>query len=61
MIMADKGLTREQVILLASRGYLPSEWEVLLDYPRTMLIRRIDRSEAAVIYKPGSPEYREGK
>lgn len=57
----QKELTREQKILLASRGYLPDMWEVIVDGRQSMLIRRKDRLDAAVIFKEGSPEYRSGK
>ena len=51
--MADKKkeLTREQKILLVSRGFLPDMYEVLQDYPRSMLIRNKETKEAAVIFK----------
>lgn len=40
-----------QKILLASRGMPPSQYEVLQDYPHSMLVRNIYTKEAAVIYK----------
>lgn len=51
--MADEKvkLTREQRILLASRGYQPALYEVLQDYPHSMLIRNTQTKEPAVIYK----------
>ena len=56
--MADrKELTREQRILLACRGYQPALYEVLFDGRQCMLIRSLDRMDAAVIFKEGSPEY----
>ena len=48
-----KEMTRGQMILLASRGYLPSEWEILYDLPHTLLIRTKDRKDAAIIFKDG--------
>ena len=60
--MADqKELSREQRILMASRGYLPGMYDVLYDGKQCMLIRSKDRTEAVVIYKPGSPEYEAGQ
>lgn len=44
-------MTREQRILLASRGYQPDLYEVLYDYPHTMIIRNTQTKEPAVIYK----------
>lgn len=51
--MADKQkeMTREQKIILASRGYLPSLHEILYDLPHTMIIRNIETKEPAVIFK----------
>lgn len=57
---AQKEMTRGQMILLASRGYLPSEWEVLQDYPRSMLIRTKDRKDAAIIFKDGPEDLPQG-
>ena len=51
-----KEMAREQMILIASRGYLPSEYEVIVDYPRSMLIRKKDGTEPAVIFKEGPDE-----
>ena len=55
-----KEMTREQMILLASRGYLPSEWEILYDLPHTMIIRTKDRKDAAIIFKDGPEDPRQG-
>lgn len=50
--MAEKKtMTREQRIFLASRGYQPDLYEVLYDYPHTMIIREISTKEPKVIYK----------
>ena len=55
----QKELTREQRILMGCRGYQPALHEVLFDGKHCMLIRSLDRMDAAVIYKEGSPEYEE--
>lgn len=47
----DKELTREQKILLAGKGYQPALYEVLQDYPGTMLIRNKQTKEPAIIFK----------
>ena len=44
-------MTREQRIFLASRGYQPELYEILYDYPHTMIIRELRTKEAHVIYK----------
>lgn len=51
--MADKKreMTREQKIILASRGYSPALYEVLYDYPYTMIVRNIQTKEPALIRK----------
>lgn len=51
--MAEKKteLTLEQVRILRSSGLDPALWKVLEDYPRSMLIRRIDGTEAKVLRK----------
>ena len=50
--MAEKKeMTKAQIRLLTSRGYSPTEWEVLYDLPRSMIIRRKDKSDAAIIFK----------
>ncbi len=43
--------TWEQKILMASKGFQPSLYEVLQDYPGTMLIRNKVTKEPAVIFK----------
>ena len=55
-----KEMTRGQMILLASKGYLPSEWEILYDLPHTMIIRTIDRKDAAIIFKDGPEDLQQG-
>lgn len=47
----DKTPNREQRIILASKGYQPALYEVLYDYPHTMLVRHIETKEPAVVYK----------
>ena len=47
----EKELTREQRILLASKGYFPDLYEVLQDYPHSMLVRNKQTQEPAVIFK----------
>lgn len=50
--MAEKmAMAGEVMYLLACHGYLPAEWDVLYDLPHTLIIRKKDRSDAAVIYK----------
>ena len=51
--MAEKKeqLTIEQIYLLASRGYSPAEWDVLYDLRRSMIIRRKDKTDTAIIFK----------
>ena len=51
--MADKQqeLTREQTMLLASKGLLPARYDVLFDYPHTMIVRTKDTKEPMVIFK----------
>ena len=51
--MADnsKEPTREQAILLATKGIPPALYEVLFDYPHTMIIRAKDTKEPMVVYK----------
>ena len=51
--MATKNteMSREQKIILASRGYQPALYEVLYDFPHTMIIRNIETKEPAVIFK----------
>lgn len=44
-------MTPEQKALLIMNGYQPAKYEVLFDFPKTMIIRSIDKKEAAVIYK----------
>ena len=44
-------MTPEQKALLIRTGYQPAKYEVLFDFPKTMIIRSIDKKEAAVIYK----------
>lgn len=44
-------MTRQQQILLASKGYIPGLYEILQDYPHSMLIRNIQTQEPAVIFK----------
>lgn len=45
----DKEPDREQRILMASRGYQPAMYDVLFDYPYTMIIRHKVTKEPAVI------------
>ena len=47
----QKEMTKGQKIILASRGYSPSLYEVLFDYPNSMIIRSIDQRDAAIIFK----------
>ena len=50
--MAEKKeMTREQRIILASKGYQPALYEVLYDLPHTMIIRNLETKEPAIIYK----------
>ena len=50
--MAEKKeMTREQKILITSKGLLPALYEVLQDYPGTMLIRNKETKEPVVIFK----------
>lgn len=49
----DKELTMEQKVLLALKGYQPALYEVLQDYPGTMLIRNKQTKEPAIIFKKG--------
>ncbi len=51
--MAEKKgkLTAEQMYHLVKHGYMPAEWEVLYDLQYSMIIRRKDRSDAAIIFK----------
>ena len=51
--MADKKkeLSREQKILLASKGLFPELYEVLYDLPHTMIIRTKDTKEPKVVFK----------
>ena len=51
--MATKNteMSREQKIILATRGYLPALHEILYDLPHTMIIRNIETKERAVIFK----------
>ena len=44
-------MTQEQKILLAGKGLLPARYEVLQDYPHSMLIREKDTKEPMVIFK----------
>lgn len=44
-------LTQEQRILLSRKGFYPDMYEVLQDYPHSMLVRNIATKEPAVIYK----------
>lgn len=51
--MAEKKeqLSIEQIYLLASNGYSPAEWDVLYDLKHSMIIRRKDLTDAAIIFK----------
>ena len=49
--MEKKEMTREQKIILTSRGYLPGLYVVLYDLPHTMIIRNIETNEPAIIFK----------
>lgn len=51
--MAEKKeqLTAEQIRLLVRHGYSPTEWDVLYDLRHTMILRRKDRTDAAIIFK----------
>ena len=51
MAEGKKEMTREQKIILASRGYQPALYEVLYDYPYTMIVRNIQTKEPALIRK----------
>ena len=44
-------MTQEQKALLIRKGYQPAKYEVLFDFPKTMIIRSIDKKDGAVIYK----------
>ena len=46
-----KEMTMGQRIILKSHGYDPTRYEVLFDYPQSMIIRSIDQKEAAIIFK----------
>ena len=46
-----KAPTREQAILLASKGLFPALYEVMYDFPRTMIIRTKDTKEPKVVFK----------
>ncbi len=50
--MADKKeMTKVQQLLLAKNGYSPAEWDVLYDLRHSMIIRRKDKTDAAIIFK----------
>ena len=51
MANEKKELTREQRILLTSKGFFPDLYEVLQDYPHSMLVRNTQTQEPDVIYK----------
>ena len=51
MAEKNKELTREQAILLASKGLFPALYEVMFDYPHTMIIRTKDTKEPMVVFK----------
>lgn len=51
MAEKDKEMTREQKILLASKGIFPVLYEVLYDLPHTMIIRTKDTKEPMVVFK----------
>ena len=40
-----------QRIILKYHGYSPTMFEVLFDYPQSMIIRSLDQKEAAIIFK----------
>lgn len=42
---------REQAILLASKGVFPAFYEVLYDFPHTMIIRNKETKEPMVVFK----------
>lgn len=46
-----KEMTMGQRIILKSHGYSPTLFEVLFDYPQSMIIRSVDQKEAAIIFK----------
>lgn len=46
-----KEMTMGQRVILRSHGYNPALFEVLFDYPQSMIIRSIDQKEAAIIFK----------
>ena len=47
----EQQMSIEQIYLLASRGYSPAEWDVLYDLKRSVIIRRKDKTDAAIIFK----------
>ncbi len=51
MAEKNKELTREQAVLLASKGLFPALYEVMYDFPHTMIIRTKDTKEPMVVYK----------
>lgn len=46
-----KEMTMGQRVILKSHGYSPTLFEVLFDYPQSMIIRSLDKKEAAIIFK----------
>lgn len=53
--MAKKDLTREQATIIERSGYIPSQYEVVVDCPHSLLIRKIDTKEPALIDKDQIP------
>jgi len=51
MAESKSKLTEEQRKLLVRKGYIPDQYEVLYDLPRTMIIRNILTKKPAVIFR----------
>ena len=53
--MAKKEMTTEQASIIKRSGYIPSRYEVVVDCPHSLLIRRIDTKDPVLIDKDQIP------
>ena len=53
--MAKKELTKEQASIIKQSGYILSQYEVVVDCPHNLLIRKIDTKAPVLIDKDQIP------
>ena len=54
--MAKKELTPEQISIIKRCGYVPNQYEVVVDCPHSLLIRKIDTKAPVLIDKDQIPK-----